>query len=161
MFCIKIKPLVLTTVLSYRFSDSLARAEALQKQGPTTAVSAKDIYQEVCNNVSQYRNPIFRNRGFSKFPVIRTKPKSPSPVNTVIFTPDFWNLPIIQTNLLFLRQLKKIGIPCSMYSSFQLLKDVQPGDEVEILTGLGKTFLSLDDITQATEVSNEYLLYLQ
>lgn len=49
-----------------------------------------------------------------------------------------------------------IAIMASMYSSFQLLKDVQPGDEVEILTGLGKTFLSLDDITQATEVSNEY-----
>ena len=41
-----------------------------------------------------------------------------------------------------------------MQSSFQLLKDVLPRDEVEILTGLGKTFLSLDDITQATEVSN-------
>ena len=38
------------------------------------------------------------------------------------------------------------------------MKDVQPRDEVEILTGLGKTFLSLDDITQATEVSNIYLL---
>ena len=49
-----------------------------------------------------------------------------------------------------------IAVMTSMYSSFQLLKDVQPGDEVEILTGLGKTFLSLDDITQATEVSNEY-----
>ena len=47
----------------------------------------------------------------------------------------------------------------STYSSFQLLKDVQPGDEVEILTGLGKTFLSLDNITQATEVSNEYSTY--
>lgn len=49
-----------------------------------------------------------------------------------------------------------IAIMASMYSSFQLLKDVQPGDEVEILTGLGKTFLSLDDVTQATAVSNEY-----
>ncbi|CAH3018534.1 unnamed protein product [Porites evermanni] len=58
---------------------SLSRAEALQKQGPPFAFSAKDLYQE-------------------------------------------------------------------------LLKDVQPRDEVEILTGLGKTFLSLDDITQATEV---------
>ena len=51
--CIKIKPLVFTIVLSYGFSDSLSWAEALQKQGPTFAFSAKDIYQEVCNNVSQ------------------------------------------------------------------------------------------------------------
>ncbi|KAL9987357.1 hypothetical protein ACROYT_G001647 [Oculina patagonica] len=58
---------------------SLAKAEALQKQGPTTAVSARDIYEE-------------------------------------------------------------------------LLKDAEAKEEVQILTGLGQTLLTLGDIAQATQI---------
>ena len=43
--------------------------------------------------------------------------------------------------------------------SFQLLASVQPEDEVEILTGLGKSLLTLDDITQATQVSVVWIGY--
>ena len=37
--------------------------------------------------------------------------------------------------------------------SFQLLTDVEAEQEVEVLTGLGQTFLSLGDVTNATQVS--------
>ena len=43
---------------------------------------------------------------------------------------------------------------CSLtFLLFQLLSDVTTEEEVEILTGLGQTLLTLGDITQATQAS--------
>lgn len=41
------------------------------------------------------------------------------------------------------------------FISFQLLMNANGEEEVQILTGLGQTFLTLGDITQATQVSVE------
>ena len=46
--------------------------------------------------------PISRILGSSKFPIFRTNPGFSSPVKYYNFTPDFANLPMIQTNLVFI-----------------------------------------------------------
>ena len=90
----------------------------------------------------------------------RTKPNFPSPFKHCNFTPDFSNLTIIQTNLLFSRWSKKLEFHCDSTIIYALLRHFFSKNLCSVLQAiLTKKVISFKNLIRISRVPKAQMIH--